>query len=263
MKPVIYGLLSIFLATISACSDKSEIMPDVELTPEVCSAPFVAPVLPDAYRYPLRPGMPAWALLRTGQQMEDTCQVPPAVLATISTPGLVATCLDYPLLSNIFARWIEYYGMQYHLENFNGFVELQKRPDAATLLLARYQQMGAGCLPATDQERARYSFDFGYVEYLLAHEGFLRQLSATQRRELLHEALRKYDAKKLRTDVYGTYGLKTAVFVMARVMHMEQYPSFEKALQADPALRVFLAEANLQAQPQLLDPIVGYARKFK
>lgn len=257
-------LLCVFLAVTPACTkEKLEVTPEEELTPESCSSPFVAPILADAYQYPLRPGMAAWGQLQTGQQMVDACQLPAAVLASISTAGLVATCLDYPLLGDIFANWIEYHGMQRHLQRFNGFVALQQRPEAAALLLARYQQMGAGCLPPTNPEQALYSFSFGYVEYLLAHDGFLQQLSGNQRRDLLREALRKYDAKKPHTnDVYGIYGLKTAVFVLARVLHAERYAPFEKALTADPALQVFLAEANLEGQPQLLESIVRYARKF-
>lgn len=44
------------------------------------------------------------------------------------------TCLDYLLLPDIFFRPVEYHGIQYHLQRFNGFVELQKRPDAAARL---------------------------------------------------------------------------------------------------------------------------------
>jgi hypothetical protein len=257
MKSTGYWLLGALFAGTSACQKEPG-----AFNPEACSAPFVAPVLADAYRYPLRPGMAAWAQLQTGQHMVDTCQIPRAVLAALSTPGLVETCLEYPLLPDIFARPVEYRGMQHHLQSFNGFVELQQRPDAAAVLLARYQRMGAGCVPPTGQ--AAYAFAFGYVEYLLAHDPLLQQLSAAQRRELLREAVRKYDAKKPHTDeVYGVYGLKTAVFVMARVLHAERYTPFEAALAANPALGVFLAEANLQGRPQLLDPIVEYARKFQ
>ncbi|WP_143080421.1 hypothetical protein [Hymenobacter arizonensis] len=257
MKSTVYCLFGALFALTSACKKEP-----VAFNPEACSAPFVAPVLADAYRYPLRPGTAAWAQLRTGQQMLDTCQLPPAVLATISTPGLVETCLEYPLLPDIFARTVEYHGMQSLLQRFNGLVELQRRPDAAAVLLARYQRMGAGCVPPTGQ--AAYSFAFGYVEYWLAHEPVVQQLSAAQRRDLVREAVRKYDAKKPRTDdVYGVYGLKTAVFVMARVLHAARYAPFEAALAADPALGVFLAEANIQGRPQLLAPIVEQARKFQ
>jgi hypothetical protein len=140
-------------------------------------APYVAPLPGDTYRFPLRPGMPQWATLNTTAEMLQVLQVPTGVLQSISTPGLLATCLDYPLLPDIHLANRLQQGFRTVLGNFNGYTELRQRPEAATLLLRHYQLMTPACLPAPDQQGA-YSFTFSYVELLVAQDEYLAQLSA-------------------------------------------------------------------------------------
>ena len=225
-------------------------------------APYVAPLPADFYSSPLRPGMAAWASLNTTAQMLQALQIPGNTLSAISTPGLLATCLDYPLLSDIFLGSRLQRDFRTVLGNFNGYDELRQRPEAATLLLQRYQLMTPGCLPSP-AEQGSYSFGFSYVELLLAQDEYLAQLSAAQRRSLLREALAKYAAKKpLRDDVYGYFGLKTTAFVLARVMQAEQFGPFVSALATDPQLQYFTTEAELQSQPRTLDTVLAYAQQF-
>jgi hypothetical protein len=66
---------------------------------------------------------------------------------------------------------------------------------------------------------------------------------------LVREALAKYAEKKLlEADVYGIHGLKTAAFVMARVLQAEQFGPFVAALATDSNLQYFTTEAELQGQ---------------
>ena len=122
------GLL-LSLLTLAACQ-KDEV-PDPQLPP--------APA--DSYVFPVRPGTPAWAAFTTGQQMVDACQVPTATLRSMSTAGLVYTCLDYPLLGDMLAGFTIQRGARGVMNSFNGFAELARRPEGAALLFARYQQM--------------------------------------------------------------------------------------------------------------------------
>lgn len=206
--------------------------------------------------------MDAWASLTTTAQMVQVLQMPSNTLQAISTPGLPATCLDYPFLSDIVMESRLQRDFRTVLGTFNGYDELRQRPEAAALLLRRYQLMTPACLPSPDQQGS-YSFGFSYVELLLAQDEYLAQLSAAQRRSLLREALAEYAAKKLLVDdVYGYFGLKTTAFVLARVMQVEQFGPFVSALATDPQLQYFTTEAELQGQFQTLDTVLAYAQQF-
>jgi hypothetical protein len=222
----------------------------------------VAPVPADAYDFPVRPGTPAWATFTTSTAQVAALQVPNSTLQSMSTPGLIATCLDYPLLSDIIASRYLQRSIRVILANFNGYDELRQRPEAAALLLNRYQSMRATCLPEQTQQGA-YSFTFSYVEIILAQDEYLAQLSAGERRSLLREALTKYDEKMPLVDnVYGYYGLKTVAFVMARVMQAEQFRPFMSAVGTDTDLQYFTTEAEFRDKPQTLETVVRYAKQF-
>lgn len=241
------------LMLISACGKE----------PELCMTPYAAPVPADMYVYPLRPGMPAWATLTTAAQQVQALQLPDSVLRRISTPGLLATCLDYPMLPNMLAYNYLQRGAQATLATFNGFGQLVQRPEAAALLLDRYRLMTPRCLPPAEEQGA-YSFSFSYLEMVLAQDEYLAQLTANQNRTLVREALSKYVEKELhREDVYGYFGLKTSAFVLARVMQAAHYAPFLTALSTDPDLQFFTTEAELNGKIHLLDTIVGYAKQFK
>lgn len=224
-------------------------------------APYEAPIPADTYVFPIQPGTPAWAALTSGDAMRQACQLPAPTLQAISTPGLVTTCLNYPLLRNMLAYTTLQQGVRAQLANFNGFGELQQRSGASATLLERYQLMRPTCLPAT--QVGDYSFTFSYVEMILAQDEYLQQLSPAQRRALMQEALAKYaDKKPLADEVYGLFGLKTAAFVMACIMRAEQYAPFLAATVSDVKLQTFLANAELSNDPKVVDNVVIYAKQF-
>ncbi|MBG8554752.1 hypothetical protein [Hymenobacter guriensis] len=228
-----------------------------------CS-PYVPPTPADTYVFPVQPGTPAWASLTSGDEMVEVCQVPAARLQTISTPGLITTCLNYPLLGDMIFFDNLQFGLRTQLSNFNGFGELQQRPEAAALLLARYQSMRPACIPSTEPvEIGDYAFDFSDIEMILAQDEYLQQLSPAQRRMLVQVALEKYAAKQvLVEDVYGLFGLKTAAFVMARTMQAENYAPFMTALAADTKLKMFVEQVDLSSDPTVLDTVVDHAKQF-
>lgn len=245
------------LLELTACRKKD---------PEAAScAPYVAPVPADTYVFPVLPGTPAWAAFTTGQQLVDACQVPAATLPRISTAGLVATCLRYPLLSNMTTFTSLQRGVRTQLANFNGFGELVQRPQAAALLADRYRLMRPACLPAAGAvERGDYSFSFTYLEMVLAQDEYLRQLSPAERHRLVQDALATYAEKQASgAENYSIFGRKTTVFLLARLLQVEQYAPFDAAVRADPDLQRFVADVELGTKPQLLDTVVEHAKKFQ
>jgi hypothetical protein len=176
-------------------------------------------------------------------------------------PGLVTTCLDYPLLRNMLAYNTLQQGIRAQLANFNGFGALQQRAGASAALFERYHLMRPTCLPAT--QVGDYSFTFSYVEMILAQDEYLQQLSPAQRRAYMQEALAKYaDKKPLADEVYGLFGLKTAAFVMARIMRAEQYAPFLTAVGTSAPLATFVKDAEIYGQTQVLDTVVTVAKTY-
>lgn len=222
--------------------------------------PYVAPIPADTYNFPIRPGTPAWASFKTGTEMVAACQLPAATLQSISTPGLLTTCLNYPLLADMLLATSLQRGARGVLDGFNGFAELRQRPQAAVLLLECYQLMRAACLPKTD--RGAYTLFFSYFEMIITQDEYLAQLSSAQRHALVREALTKYSEKEaLGSAVYGGTGPQTTAFIMARVMQAEQYSPFIAAVASDTDMQLFVAAAET-LKPQTLGTIISYAKQF-
>ena len=93
------------------------------------------------YDYPVRPGTPEWAEFTDHQQMIDACEIPESILHSMTTEALVDTVLDYPLFINIYlSDTTTSNGYENAKEVFNGLTELANRPDAASILLDKYQK---------------------------------------------------------------------------------------------------------------------------
>jgi len=221
----------------------------------------------DKYNFPVKPGTSAWANLKSGQEMVDACQVPESVLKTISTEGLMETCLDYPLLLEMLAYNNLQYGTQVQLKNFNGFVALNKRPDAGTLLFNHYKKMNPDSSFSTMTliQKGAYSFKFTFIEMILAQDEYLQKLSINERKTLIQESLLKYQAKSNNIDIYGTFGHETSAYLMARIMLFDQYQPFVNAVNSDQFLKGFVTNVLLQSgiENKTLNSIVNYSKNYK
>lgn len=226
-------------------------------------SPPAVPVLDDAdaYVFPIVPGTPAWAALTSGAAMIQACQVSPAVLQQMSTPGLVTTCLNYPLLNNMTAFIPLQKGARAQIANFNGFAELQQRPDAAQILVTRYQQQCTACVPPP-ADWGNYTLRYSYFEMVLAQDEYLTQLSSTQRHELVRLTLAKYAEKQREIANYATFGLKTTAFLLARIMQADQYAPFLAAGGTSAPLATFSKDAEIYGQTQVLDAVITLAKTY-
>jgi hypothetical protein len=206
--------------------------------------------------------MPEWADFTTGQQMIDACQVPDGILESISVNGLIETCLDYPLLNNMFFYTSIQYGTEKQMENFNGFNELSVRSNAATFLLARYKLTDPLVPPEGYALSRSYNLHFIHFAMILAQPVFIQQLTSSERKELINEAINKYDVELRNPDTFGIIDLKAAALIMGRTMMAEDYKPFMKEVNRSEMMKEFLTNADIKDNLEILNIVLDHALKF-
>lgn len=222
------------------------------------------PEASDRYIFPIKPGTPEWKKITDGQKLIDTLQVPEGLLKSMSSYGLVETCLDYPLLGAMMAFDTIQFGVERQMENFNGFHELVTRADAGRIMLARFKQTNVECMPKGDEIIVgNYTLFFVYTGMVQAQFVFIDQLSSGERNELLGEALIKYNHMVLIGDPYSILNLKIEALIMARVMISEKYEPFLDEIANNESMGNFIKFGELINQLETLNTILDYATNFK
>jgi hypothetical protein len=226
------------LYSISSCSKESA---------NVCQdgpCNVVAPI--GGYDYPIRPGTPEWGTLKTNLEMLDACQIPLDSLANISSARLVETCLDFPLLFDLFLNvGVNITGrLKEQMNTFSGFIELQKRVDAPGLMLQKYAQMHPACISAlgTNREKGDYTLFFTSFEMIISYDSILIKLTKNERKSLLHAAIEKYYCKRSQRNDYGYYDFATSLFIVARIMMIDHFEPFEQQISSNGDLELFVSK---------------------
>ena len=218
----------------------------------------------DAYQFPIRPGMTGWSALKTHDEMLAATQVPTSILQAMSTEGLVETCLNYPLLFEVYLYSAPQDGFEKLSARFNGLQELLRRSDAGAHLVQRYRMVDPTAIPEQwgSKQRGQHAASIGHLELTLAQYAVLRAAAPSLRLELLAECLRKAEAKRTLPNTFGPSGQERTAFLAGRVLqvdglidstHISLSPMREKA-------QTFL-HTGLGADPTLVEAILLAARK--
>lgn len=216
----------------------------------------------DAYSFPVQPGTEAWKQFKTGQAMVDASQVPLETLRTMSTEGLVKTCLDYPLLFDILACNNLQTGFEAVAGSFNGFQELLKRPDAGREVFKVYQQMDPDAVATKEGgKKGAFTFEFTYVELLLAQPAMLEKLTPSERKLLLKESLAKFKAKDGHLDTFGGFGELTSALVLGRILEKEGFSSLYQPSKRSAAMQAFLVSGEV-TEAQVVNQIIADTQIF-
>ena len=180
----------------------------------------------DKYEFPDISRMNDWQRPNIIQERLDALQIPDAVLATISTEGLLATCLEFPYLINIFHSNDFQQGFNSLVLVFNGFREILKRPDLTTTLIEKYYWIsedvkGLGILCPIEQ--GRFSFRYFVFEFMLAQDIFLKNLSEEQERQLFLLSLEHKKIKNSYPDVFSDLnGVPTILLYAKKILNDNQ-----------------------------------------
>lgn len=86
------------------------------------------------YRYPVLPGTEEWAAMSSLQEKIDACAVEETLLESMTTPALLETVLDYPLLVNMMAFSTVEQGIASVSSYFDGIRVLEGREDALEVI---------------------------------------------------------------------------------------------------------------------------------
>lgn len=210
----------------------------------------------DAYVFPVRPGMSEWARFQTGAEMAEACQIPEQILKNMSTLGLVETCLNYPLLDEITDADTAQKGLEGVTMTFNGLQELFKRPDAGMTLLERYATMDPETKYqgwSSHQEREYPSFEFLYLEVMLAQDAVLENMSRETKILLLQESLRVFRAKQ-QSEHYAEHTLTPPVWLMSKILEMFDYEPLRQRIAAiPPETEETIRQQILEKRPDMKD----------
>lgn len=196
---------------------------------------YVYPVDPDATRK-------SWREPASHRERARGCRLPREILNSISTEGLVESCVKYPMLDNFTFFKNPYEGVVKTLREFNGLQELlYEREDAAQALLAFYQGIDLGKMrrscPDADTQ-------YAYIEMLLSEHTILEKMSRTERLTLLKTSLENQNSGEL-DDLFTSTGFSQALLV-GRILAMDS-DVFGERLTVDTNLRSFIQDGNLFA----------------
>lgn len=86
------------------------------------------------YRYPVVPGTEEWRALPDLRAKIAACEVDRELMESMTTPALLQTVLDYPLLVNVFAFDTSEMGLSAVSTYFDGIDLLARREDAAKVI---------------------------------------------------------------------------------------------------------------------------------
>lgn len=92
-----------------------------------------------AYEYPIVPGTPEWNQLDSLDEKIAACHVDDSLLTSMTTPALLETVLNYPLLINMYAYSNPEMGIDSIAQYFNGLNLLFERDDAYDCIVALSQ----------------------------------------------------------------------------------------------------------------------------
>jgi hypothetical protein len=211
-------------------------------------------VAEDEYQFPQL--STEWRPDETVQSRLDALQIPDGVLNTISTAGLLETCLNFPYIIDIF--WGNDYqqGFEALLAEFNGFRELLKRPDLINTLLGKYSRMSkevAEKQMRSDMEKGMFSFRHLVLEFILAQDMVLENLNEEQDRYLFMLSFEHTKIEKNYPDIFSDLNtLPTYLLYAKKIMDIPD-------ANADMKVRLMdFIQAPVSIEPETMRSLEDY-----
>lgn len=221
-----------------------------------CSECNIVPHLKDIYEYPITPGDEEWSNLSTTQLRIEACQLPENILEQISTAGLIETCIDWPLLPEIFFSDLSNGGAQetmgVYMTVFNGLEELSIRSDRGDYLCDHYMMNLPCCFIYTDV--ASFTFRLNIFEVILSQYVMLEGLDQNQLNMVIERSLENLDQKLKYPNEYSVvFGVSSSSIVLGRSLLLSGDSFFLDAMENYDNLSTFIDSGKL---PQSINEMI-------
>ena len=211
--------------------------------------------------YPVHYGMPEWEKLSTFHERLNAYNIPDNLLQYMTTEDLVNTCLIYP-------KWLLISGFD-NLQTgynaiksvFNGFAELENRPDAFKELYRVYQKMDPEEITKSSK-KGQFTFEFTFIELLLSQNSVLSSLSNSEKISLIKTSNSIYEKKCKHIDVFSTLGLSTTCMILGRILEQGNSDIYTSLKKDSPEVEKFIREGPFGPHKVLLDNIVVASQNY-
>ena len=214
MKKIFFITLSVFLGSCIQNVQDHEIQ-NIKYLKGINFFFCVASTMKLPWDYPMKPDMEVWKKFKSNKDMIDACQIPKAILSSLTTKELTAICIQYPLLISMFAFNIPDYGIDAIFNEFNGIRELFKRKDVSKELLSLYNFQIQNCSllgnnEISEIEKGNFNISISALEYLLSRvtENYM---------DILKTLVVGYETKLMYPD-YFCSGLSHNLFARAHII---------------------------------------------
>ena len=271
MKNLKIVLVCLFFATITffSCSDISDPLVSGIDEPynEPSEKPYDGPYdIDEPYNFPLKPGMPEWAELKTGIDKVNALQIPQDILRRMTTRALVETCLNYPLyITTIMLASSRKVGMEHMTKNFNGCVELLKRKDAYIYLSEKFLLFDPLAINEEWSDGVKgvnYTFELVKIELLLAQDIVLLSTSYENKIALLKEVLSKHEKMSTQPDyVVYLFSCEQLFFLMGKILQNSGNPDILSLVVNNKEIFKFLETGDLYSY-YIVDEILSIVKKI-
>jgi len=225
----------------------------------LCIAGLSQPIT-SPYRFPVQPGSTEWQSFKSVDDMYRACQVPPAILARLTTKALIQTCLNYPARIALLAYNTPQQGFDDWKKNFNGIATFLQRSDAREELLLFYAGFDTRGHTAfkTAPDKGNYTYTLQVMEAILAQDEITNGLTIAQQKQLLKTSLEKYRSKQA-DEVYGFNSVTYTGRIISKLSVGLGNKTIKPATAGD--VQQFIRTGLLENRQILLD-MVSEARKI-
>lgn len=199
----------------------------------------------DVYDYPIKPGTEEWKQLKNIPEAEEACQIPNNILSSISTKGLLITCMNYPLKISILASNNYKNGFESIMKTFNGAQELINRADIVPVLLDFYSEIDPKYykIDRSISKQGENAFDYTFIDMLITQDNILNKLTEENKISLLKDCIQYDYSKREKSEVYGNISRVSAGYLIMKIL-IEFNPNLLSQYK-DKRIDVFYSNAEL------------------
>lgn len=245
MKKISFVILISLLAGLSSCNKEDDWLDSFPKLDDAEYSFYVADALdvmnmprPEgSYKYPCLPGMPTWKELNDQEEMDRVCRVPEKILKKQSTQAVIQALWEHPFFPVLIAASSNssiQRSLDRALEDWDIYLELIKRSDAASCLVERYGRMNL--------TKGIHTLYVNSLQLILTQTVFLDQLSFEQKRLLAKEMIVRMEelGKLLELEEnQKLFTLKSSSFCLVRIMANSGYEPMLTWMKNDKSIQDF------------------------